>query len=339
MYKPTISLEHVYSTYGSQLEYSSFNDNLLIDGIRLAFNWNISAWAHVAKYFIDLTNHEDQSSNHELYRHDMPRIYQPLWNLNLELHERVFLEEIYTQENEREKRERTPKFDTNRSVSAVTNERFAWYVPAHFKNDEYGIHFDASRIRKIATQLGFSPLEDAMLGVLAMTFWHEIVHAWIEDLCSLAESISGQEYYLPTVEKYDGYILMEEAIANTGASGMLKMLLANSPAGPPGLLSGLLTFMKNQPPGYCDYVDLRWWCTHDVLFQRNVIRLLKTVYRVPEELAYHAVRIWFEPTEITFPLLAQQDPYLLRMRETKLFYQHLGSDQYIKRYGYPLFVH
>ena len=112
---------------------------------------------------------------------------------------------------------------------------FAWYVPAHNGTNDYGIHFDSCKLSAVARKLadiapnaGLAP-GDWLIGAIEMALWHEVTHAWVEDLVSLAESITGSDFYTQTNRRYASYIFMEEAICNSSSAGMLKMFFQSHP--------------------------------------------------------------------------------------------------------------
>jgi len=215
---------------------------------------------------------------------------------------------------------------------------FAWYVPAHNGTNDYGIHFDSCKLSAVARKLadiapnaGLAP-GDWLIGAIEMALWHEVTHAWVEDLVSLAESITGSDFYTPTNRRYASYIFMEEAICNSSSAGMLKMFFQSHPD-KASILGAVNTFMSQQPRGYCDFADLRWWSANQIEFQRDLERLLVRVYHIPPEVAVHVLRVFLDPTTYTFPHL--QTAHLKGRHHLTTT---LATSQYMYQDAYPMYL-
>jgi hypothetical protein len=107
-------------------------------------------------------------------------------------------------------------------------DMIAWYVPAHTNSGDYGIHFDAGKVRALAGILKACSSDsnitrdEWLITAILACFWHEVGHAWIEDLVTIAEAVAESAFYVHTNHAYKSYIFMEEALCNTSVTGMVK---------------------------------------------------------------------------------------------------------------------
>ncbi len=143
-------------------------------------------------------------------------------------------------------------------------DMLACYKPASLNTqDAYGIHFFVGKIRwqaqQITDELGASEssnLGDEVLEALIVKmFWHEVGHAWVEDIASEIES--SLKTYKEVHEDYGGYIPDEEAFCNTLALRMLRFYLREDKEAP--LIDAMRSFMLSQGTGYRRFEDFNPW--------------------------------------------------------------------------------
>lgn len=242
-------------------------------------------------------------------------------------------------------------------LSFTAHEKIAWYCPAHFhlgeKIRDYGIHFDVAKVVGMAKSLSekvpaaSSPeIQDADWVLLAFVtcIWHEVCHGWVEDLCCLAEGVTGFDYYTETHRRYGSYIIMEEALCNTSAHGMLRVFYGREDDDhdiKPDILCQLTAstdWMRSQPPGYSDFAPISWWSAHNAVFLLNMQRLLEEVYGVPQEVATHVMRVFFEFSEISLPCPQGALPHGL-MHDGVHKKARLCTEQYMVHFSYPTHTH
>lgn len=212
------------------------------------------------------------------------------------------------------------------------HDLIAWYVPAHNRMiEDYGIHFDGSKLRRMALDLekhaphGAIPELDWLVAAIEVCFWHEVCHGWIEDLSSLVEVITGKDCYTSTQTDYGStYIFLEEAICNTAATGMTKMFF-QSYGEKEMILAAIGEYMNLQPPGYCDYRVLPWYSARDPVLHEMTDSLLRDVYLAPSEALLCALRLFFDLSDYISPA-----PTKISLRRELALYFHLAA--------YPLFL-
>jgi hypothetical protein len=176
-----------------------------------------------------------------------------------------------------------------------------YYVPAsHGTPKRYGIHFCADKMRWQATKMA---KESSSLGerdiheaLIVKVFWHEVGHAWIEDIvASIGENISSKEEarkkYLAAQERWGAYIFLEEAICNTIALRMLRFYLRESENSL--MIEAFKTFMKSQGKGYSWFRDLGLWGLRQDELEEDIVELLEKVYKFSKEPAEVAVKSFF----------------------------------------------
>jgi hypothetical protein len=174
----------------------------------------------------------------------------------------------------------------------------AWYQPLHTSSlDDYGICFPLSGIVQLAEKLkirigGESCLSNRQLLYFSahVLFLHELCHAYIERLVYAMEGFCGEndQRYIEATENF-GTILMEEALCNTCITTQLKDLLSentNDEMQPildnfSVIYSALLEFMKDQPNGYKNLIDLSDNTDeNEALFAANCQALLSHIYDI-----------------------------------------------------------
>jgi hypothetical protein len=162
---------------------------------------------------------------------------------------------------------------------------FGWYVPAHNRSDDYGIHLDPGRIRRLAQKLATlaeDPMvdpDDWLVAAISLVFWHEQGHALVEEWVTLWELPFDHEKYARTMRRRHGFIPMEEALCNTYAHGVATVFWQSHRQGPT-ILRALGQFMRSQPRGYRDFVPLKTWPTLTWSFFYDMARLLVREYGV-----------------------------------------------------------
>lgn len=223
------------------------------------------------------------------------------------------------------------RFEDRAASKALSrHELIAWYCPAHFHSvEEYGIHFDLGKVVKMGKSIssGNSNIWPKQWVLLALQIcaWHEVCHGWAEDLCSLAQTISGEDYYSTARKKYGSYIIMEEALCNTVAYAMTwqQLRLNGRPVCEPDtMIAAAEKWMRTQPPGYKDFIALKQpWVSFSDIFLINVGRLLERIYQIPKSLSEHVIRFFFCHPE------QQKHPVRL---------PRLSSEKHLVHYGYPM---
>lgn len=220
---------------------------------------------------------------------------------------------------------------TNENCFGKNIELLAWYESAHFHQcDDYGIHLIPVGIVHTADILINNCkkynliISKRMAVVWAMNilYCHELVHSWIEDIASLIEFSSGKDIYGKTQKKFNCYIFMEEAICNTAVYGLQLSFLdrsgkkqfevgrrhqaendnkkyikdIHSGFNKNIMMKALYDFMKTQPKGYRDFIEIDTNPNESFIFVRELIYLFKRVYqcdyRTENEL-YEAMDLYF----------------------------------------------
>lgn len=227
-----------------------------------------------------------------------------------------------------------PSKDTNKST---TFERLGYYIHAHKNLDEYGIYLNTGCLKNLSKEIeslsGLKNDDISVIVAIEKVYWHEITHAWIEDLCSICEDIYGYDFYTPIIKKYNCYIFMEEAICNSCSVGMLIFLL-QSHKQKDILIYSIKKIMNKQPKGYRDYLSLNWWSTNDKLFQKNVYKLLTDIYLVPKDLALFSIQLFFGHGDFTFNTSNRYKNFLRMQRKRDYLYTEL----YLKYSKYPSYL-
>lgn len=172
----------------------------------------------------------------------------------------------------------------------------AWYSPSHFDGaDRYGIYLPYEGIVHLADEL-FNLLAKACkkLSKRSLIHWaalilhlHEMGHAFIERLVFSMERHSGIRSYEKAAQRYSGLILMEEALCNTFVCGMHQAVLkkiGNEDLSNHSqeLHKALITYMRQQPAGYRDFVEISVLPQQSRVFVENCKAILKFVYEIDE---------------------------------------------------------
>ena len=181
-------------------------------------------------------------------------------------------------------------------------EKLAWYSSAHTNEiRNYGIHITKNGAAKILKKIEKliigqgKPAQDRKILIFSVLFKfyaHEFCHAWVEDLCSLIDFIHEENRdrkdrrYSTTLDRFNAYIFLEEALCNTAAYGLLytqlnkikeirdaKMVVIPD-FDPDVILSAFADWMKSQPKGYRDYSAIKEEPQSNDLFTANLQRLL-----------------------------------------------------------------
>jgi len=148
-------------------------------------------------------------------------------------------------------------------------DMLACYLPASLNTREvYGIKFLVGKVRWQAKQIADKyslPEEEVLEALIVKIFWHEVGHAWVEDIVSLIDK--DFRIYKRVHTDCGGYIYDEEALCNTLALRMLRLYLRDSSGFPPDrpdspMIDSFKKFMKSQGRGYRNFVDLNPWETN-----------------------------------------------------------------------------
>lgn len=322
-------------------------------GSTIYFQWNEPILRPICRKFLEQANAKEEVGWQNLVIESQqteasPKPGQPVWDLNEERRNDHEPNNNHRREKERE-HPTDPTATEDGETVFVPHDRIAWYCPAHFhrgkQKGEYGIHFDVVKVVGMGKSISAKASnpedrklkpEDWVLVALQICIWHEVCHGWVEDLCSLAESITGVDYYTQATRRYGFYILMEEALCNTAALGMsLFSFNGGSQINHcKNQLQAARDWMRSQPPGYKDFSAKGWnWSPLNDGFLRNMRRLLLDIYEIPEPVATHALRVFFPPEDVIFPGL---DGHTHRKIGNL---PKLATDQYIECYAYPTHTH
>ena len=273
-----------------------------INGQSLEFQWHFNTVLKIAEAFkaYDPAPPTENINGVIDPRDIVPN--QPVWDLNAKSGDKDEAREEQDREFSDSRKERS------KHLGWRQRDPIAWYCPASFfPPQEYGIHFDAAKVRRLALNLekhdpSASLTQDEWLvAAIVKIFWHEICHGWVEDLCHLVESLNGENHYKETQTKFMGYIYMEEALCNTVALWMLKFFF-KSHQHKDVIFASVIDFMKSQPKGYRDFrKDMPMWNwaesdTHSDWISENLCKLLVDVYGFRSSGAVrHAVNIFLIP--------------------------------------------
>lgn len=202
-----------------------------LSGTRLAFEWNQGVLEPLVRSFMDskITAEEPKAE-------DLPELPP----------------DHYKQ----------PTRDDKRPVGTHTRgDMLACYLPASLNTREvYGIKFFVGKVRWQAKQIADEyslPEEEVLEALIVKIFWHEVGHAWIEDIAS--ELDPELEAYKRVRDGIGRYIFHEEAVCNTIALRMLRLYLREPKDTP--LIHAMKEFMTKQGEGYRDFEDLNPWET------------------------------------------------------------------------------
>lgn len=172
----------------------------------------------------------------------------------------------------------------------------AWYSPLHFDGaDRYGIYLPCEGIVHLADELANLLTSTCKnLSKISLLNWatlilylHEMGHAFIERLVFSMERHGESRCYEIAAQRYSGLMLMEEAICNTFVCGMHQTILKKSNNQELSLHSqelqkALISYMRQQPAGYRDFVEISVTPQRSSVFVQNCKALLKFVYEIDE---------------------------------------------------------
>ena len=218
---------------------------------------------------------------------------QPTWDMNAPLDD--FDEDLL-------RRKEAPFEESPLKRRGWRMEHLAWYSPAHMNPaHRYGIHITRRGVAHVAQQVQAlcpnEPLEIIQMAAVYKIYAHELCHAWIEDLACLFDFLQGeravkkQRNYARTQARFNSYIFMEEAICNTAAYGWLREFLGvprgivREDIGLPRynaqvILDAFTQWMRKQPRGYRDFLEIQKTPIRNELFVQNVFRLMIEVYGI-----------------------------------------------------------
>lgn len=259
-----------------------------LNGAKLEFEWRDKEIKKVAEVFksYDPAPETENISNVKNPGDEIPD--QPEWDLQ-------------EPEAERDHLNDNPEDNDPNSVW-IQRDVIAWYCPASFHpSDKYGIYFDVAKVRRLGLRLnsyGGQEIQedDWLIAAIITCFWHEICHAWIEDICHLIDpNKRGSAVYRNTHYKYRGYIFMEEAICNTVALWMVQFFFKKHKA-KAKIFESIQTFMRSQGRGYRSFCDCGQWPSNSDRVSANISKLLSRVYGFsPSQLIDHAVNVFLQP--------------------------------------------
>lgn len=270
---------------------SSITDlaNHAIRGNALAFEWNLPAWKEIAHAFEVAAASGACTQHGTLPSAGQP---QPKWDIN-------------DPDKAPKETEETERDGKTREGTWTKRDLIAWYAPANFhKPANYGIHFDAPKVKQLAETLAQKAREsgnasacdetDWLITAIFVCYWHEACHGWVEDLCSLISTITAEDRYKEAELRYGCYIEMEEALCNTVALWMLATLWDDK-AKQQAILAAARAFMEGQGPGYRDFGDFGRWKSNRDRLKKNMARLLDKVYGFDPSTGAieHALNVFF----------------------------------------------
>jgi hypothetical protein len=202
--------------------------------------------------------------------------------------------------NEDIKREKLPE------AKSIIFDHLAWYQPLHsYQLGTYGVYLPLAGIVQCADMLSKYIPEEVSLSRRQKLFWagqllflHETCHAYIERLVYAMEQFcESDQRYTKTYNDYS-LILMEEALCNTFITGMHKKALENCGQDFDLLLEqfdalhqALLEFMRSQPIGYKNFIDIHNNPNAQKLFADNCKALLSHVYSIDIEYQHLGFKI------------------------------------------------
>ncbi len=171
----------------------------------------------------------------------------------------------------------------------------AWYSPLHFDGQaRYGIYLPSEGIVHLADELKRSLPDNGWLDQRLAIYWaahilylHELGHAFIERLVFAMEKPGENAFYEVASEKYAGLILMEEALCNTFVCAMHQTVLAEMKDDFASLSKHkdelhqvLIKFMRQQPRGYRDFIEIKVEPQRSYFFIESCKALLKFAYGI-----------------------------------------------------------
>ena len=231
---------------------------------------------------------------------------QPIWDIEDDYYKEVVKQDDkdYVKEDNCWQENGKPLFDIP-----------AWYQPAHFNPpSDYGIYITKWGIVSYAKSLmsynSNITKEEGLVSALALLWWHELNHAWVEDLCSIIESLTGDDRYSKTSHKYNSYIFMEEALCNSSAYGNLASVLndrkpiggskftKNTISNKNVILEAVGNMFRSQSKGYSDFYPFNCWVDVEPLFFKNIAKLLHEIYEYESFSVKHAISSFFDTARI-----------------------------------------
>ncbi len=194
---------------------------------------------------------------------------------------------------------------------AIYSEVWACYRPFHYADRPAGISLWADGVASCADALrdavhtlgGTLTDRAAVVWAMSLLYLHELVHQIVEDVVTALEFRIEEELYRPAQAKWSGYLLMEEALANSFVRSLQSKFLAmprthagyearrahqaqydKKPYTPepepiidaPLMIRALDSIMRTQPAGYRDYVD--FGSNIEQLFYDNLFCLVMSLY-------------------------------------------------------------
>lgn len=179
-------------------------------------------------------------------------------------------------------------------------DRAAYYCPVTFfhasphSRQYYGVHILERGVASWAKSLISSNLAppEICYGLASLKlFAHELCHAWIEDLCYLINHTTTEirPRYENTLQQYNSYIFMEEAICNTAAYSVLyNNLIINKnnhlvQINCHSVLQEFVSQMRASPRGYRNFVEIKCRSNpgNSSDFRCMIVLLLNKVYDYP----------------------------------------------------------
>ena len=312
-----------------------------VHGERLAFQWNVT---NVQTIINGIDRDFPHPVTVDLFADDLTTNYQEIWDIRNPPPPPAC-----------DKRLERPTNDDDDDLMIVPlglPENYGFYVAAHHSIESYGILISANGLYTLSERIaalsgvrggiyrwgeGTTCCKDIAyekVVALELLFWHLATHAWIEDLCSIAQNVMGIDFYSMTRNQNGNFIAMEEGIANSSALGMLKAFM-HSHKQKEAVFTAVRQVFDASPVGYRDYADLPGWTTHDELLQKNILLLLTRVYGIPQSLALHAMRIYLDPTSLLF---SEDVAEIHRFRRPKVENDDFASNLIMRRYAWPVTI-
>jgi hypothetical protein len=225
---------------------------------------------------------------------------QPVWNL---LNPPRLLDLLHREDKKWEL--------TTVECDKICSEIWASYRPFHNADRPAGIILGADGTASCAHALqcavskqgGTLTNRAAVVWAMLLLYLHEFVHQVVEDVVTALEFRTGEDLYRRAHAKWSGYILMEEALANSFARSLQSTVLVDSSSGKTyeegrahqaryderpytaepepiidvSLMIGALdSVMRRQPPGYRDYQNFGPNIVR--LFHDNLLTLVTLLY-------------------------------------------------------------
>ena len=194
-------------------------------------------------------------------------------------------------------------------------DKIAWYRPAHYSELDsseipkhaYGIYFDALKVLEYAeTLVDEGSTDETKMNVAKCVaiigcYYHEMCHAWVEDIVTLAECSSGQDrkegFYQSAMTANGSYIYLEEALCNSVAFGEAsRFFTLNSEAigkFQDEILTKLEQSMRGSGPGYMHFRRDDSFEHTNIWFIREMARHLHESYLIDIDSAKTLVRNYF----------------------------------------------